>query len=170
MTADRVGYSTAISVAESDRSVGHFVVQGLVTPEVSLQILETNRRWVERGGLCAQVVYYERAAMLIDAEAMMHNAARVLHRGDGLTVPTALVVTADMLPLFERYSTLMAQHGVLRVAFTSRDLADAWAREEAAVHAAAVEALRRHHPVAAAAALAPAVDEAPVARRRMPSP
>jgi len=121
--------------SEIDRRIGASTVTGIITPGTSQRVIADNHEWITQAGLFGQAVDYRGASMCLDETALMEAALKAMASDCEILRPTALVVTAEHLELFDRYTWLMAQHGVCRAAFTEMAPALEWARRQAAVFA-----------------------------------
>lgn len=128
-------YAEAVMRAETDRLIRACAVAGIITPSTSQRVIADNHEWITQAGLFGQAVDYRGASMCLDETALMEAALKAMASDCEILRPTALVVTAEHLELFDRYTWLMAQHGVCRAAFTEMAPALEWARRQAAVFA-----------------------------------
>ena len=80
------------------------------------------------------VADYSRAEMRICERLLLATALTASPRGAGhLATPTALLVKADDLEMWQTYAQLMAQNGIVRGVFTDDDAALRWVRRQAEV-------------------------------------
>lgn len=80
----------------------------------------------------AHVADYSSAALALDAGPLMASAIQAQRHGVVL-LPTALVVSADQMPMFGEYCRASMAAGVLKAAFLRREDAVRWAARQAAV-------------------------------------
>lgn len=124
-------YGAASAVADVDDGLGMVRVRGIITPATSLALLQHNTRWISEKQVVCQVADYSQAGIALDAERLLSNVHAALQKGHGLRTPTALVVPADTLPLFNSYAWMMAQAGITRAVFTDPRRAAEWAATQA---------------------------------------
>lgn len=106
-------------------------MHGVVTRSDARSIIIDSPHW----GQCmplAHVADYSRAAMAIEASALLGSAIHAQRHGVTLA-PTALVVSGDQMPMFSEYCRASMAAGVLKAAFLSVDDALRWASRQAAV-------------------------------------
>lgn len=135
MNDRRWKYAEAAMRADSDRMVGACVVTGIITPATSRLVIADNHAWLTQCGLAGQAVDYRAAALCVDETSLMQSALSAMAQDGQILRPTALVVSHEHLELFDRYTWVMAQHGVCRAAFTEMEPALDWARRQAEVFA-----------------------------------
>ena len=131
----RVTCGTSSANCVTDGGLGVFQVRGLVSPVAAGGLMAANDQWMRKLRLPGQLVDYSRSRLEIDETQLCGHARRVI-AGDsriGMGRPTALVVSPQDLPMWQRYCWLMAQCGVMRAAFTSQEDARRWAAEMAAI-------------------------------------
>ncbi len=125
-------YQTATAVCTLEHGLSRVFVTGVVTPSVGAQILADNAAWLRRSGATGQVADYRRAAMAIDADALFCAARNAAAKDPALDTPTALVLQAHDMELFDAYSSMVAIVGLTRAPFVDADRAAAWAARQAA--------------------------------------
>lgn len=135
MSKRRWSYPSATVTAQRSDEIGICQVTGIVTPAASGQILADNHLWIRESQIFGQVAIYQGATMCVDEEGLMRSAIATMSRASEILRPTALVVNAEQLPLFQRYAWLAAQHGFSRAAFTETEPALEWVRRQAEVFA-----------------------------------
>ncbi len=133
MQKRRWTYAEAQMVGCREARLGVCTVTGIITPHTSALVLADNHRWMRQAAIHGQVADYRGAAMCVDEHELMRSAIGAMRDNDEILRPTALVVTAEHLPLFHRYAWLAAQHGVCRAAFTETGPALEWVRRQAEV-------------------------------------
>ena len=134
--------SAVIARTSQDQGVGLFVVQQPLTKATAAQILHRNHSWlVEEARVAGQVVDYSHTVTDLDARPLCKVALEIVRHGiepgsRGLSTPTALVVNADQLEMWQRYAVMMCRVGIPRAAFASASMARQWAAANAALWAA----------------------------------
>lgn len=135
MKKRRWEYAAAAMHAESDRSIGLCSITGIITPKTAQAVIADNHRWSAELAIAGQAIDYRGAALCVDEHQLMRSAVRAMSNDSQILRPAALIVTPEHLELFNRYTWLMAQHGVCRAAFTEMAPALDWARRQAEVFA-----------------------------------
>lgn len=110
--------------------------RGVVTQSVAGSILADCQSVVDAWQTRGLVAQYDEAQLDIDADTLCRSAVKVVEANGRLSLPTALVVRRDDLPMWKTYAHLMAQRGILRGVFTDYDQAMRWARTQAAIFSA----------------------------------
>lgn len=135
-------YEGSASVAggiESGLSI--VTVHGLITQKSIGPLLADNAKWLAHTGVHGQIARYEQSAIALAGESMLQAAELALVANPAFEVPTAIIVHADMLDLFRRYSYIMNAKGVSRAAFSDADQARRWVQREAALYRAVLATL-----------------------------
>lgn len=135
MTRRRWEYAAASMLAESNRSIGVCAVTGIITQKTAQAVIADNHRWSAELAIGGQAIDYRGAALCVDEHELMRSAVRAMSEDAQILRPAALIVTPEQFDVFNRYTWLMAQHGVCRAAFTEMEPALDWARRQAEVFA-----------------------------------
>lgn len=129
----RLLYRTASVETHAFREISMAHVSGVVTPDTLRLIIADSAQWAGGCDHLAHVVDYSGATMALSLDRMV-EMARAAKRADAINAtPSALIVSADQMPLFENYTTAMQRLGFSMAAFTASDEGRQWAARQALV-------------------------------------
>jgi len=118
------------------RRTNYTCVESEMTSSQHMDALAFAADHMARRATVCQVVRYDRARLLLTADEMVSNVLAAAATLGPLTMPTALIVSADQLDHWQSYTAQMSARGILRGVFTgagAEDRARAWAAEMAQV-------------------------------------
>jgi hypothetical protein len=107
-------------------------ISGVVTPSAAGRIIRDSSGWGGKRTALVNVVDYSGSAVAIGADHLLSVADQAQRFGVQI-VPTALVVSAEQLPMFRAYADLSMACGILKAAFLRLDDAQRWAARQAVV-------------------------------------
>lgn len=113
--------------------IGVARVAGVITPATAPKVFIDSAQWGCKQRPLVNVIDYRRAVVAVDPCCLFSAAERTLAPSGGLSTPTALVVSADQLPVFNDYAGRALAAGHLRCVFLDADAAMQWAADQRAV-------------------------------------
>ena len=120
----------ASAVVTSDSGVTVARVSGVVTAASAGDLIARISARARLGGALANVVFYDSALM-----AVTHDRLLAASRVSSGSTPTAIVASADQMPMFTSYAAAAMGAGILKAAFATEAEARRWASQQAEVRA-----------------------------------
>lgn len=136
MKQTRRAFAGAETTVSFDQGMAYFEAHGCLTDRLMPGLLSAVEQDLTETLAAALVARYDAALVQLDADALLVSASGVIKPGAALLLPTALVVTAETMPMWRTYCQLQARRGVLRMPFLSVEDAARWAADQAALFAA----------------------------------
>lgn len=126
-------YRTASVNTSCLHGVGLARVSGVVTSDALRLIIADSTQWAGGSQQLAHIVHYSEAAMALTLDQMVCSG-RAAKRADAINAtPSALIVSAAQMPLFDAYAAVMQRLGFSLGVFTGAEDGQRWAARQALV-------------------------------------